>query len=112
MSEYIETLLSLLKKLHSRVFRAQENIEKLLKTMYEWAMIPVLDRKDFKDENLLAIGERKDRFAKRYSEIEQAAEEIKRVLDENYKLFFDLLPESEYAKDEFELEAGKKYFFN
>lgn len=79
--------------------------------MYEWAMMPVLDRRDLKDENLLAIGEREDRFARRYSEIEAAAVEINRVLDENYKLFFDLLPESEYVKDEFELDTGFSRFF-
>lgn len=79
--------------------------------MYEWAMIPVLERKDLRDENLLAIGEREERFAKRYDEIKRAADEIARVLDENYKLFFDLLPQSEYTKDEFELEGKKIYTF-
>ncbi|XP_043279274.1 dynein beta chain, ciliary-like [Venturia canescens] len=106
--EYIETLLDLVKKLHLRIFRAQENIDKMLKTMYEWAMIPVLERKDLRDENLLAIGEREERFAKRYDEIKRTADEIARILDENYKLFFDLLPQSEYAKDEFELEEERE----
>ncbi|XP_046432396.1 dynein beta chain, ciliary-like [Neodiprion fabricii] len=105
--EYIETLLYFVKKLHTRVFRAQENVAKLKKLIYSWAMMPVLDRKDLKDENLLALGEREERFEKRFADIAAAAAEIDRVLDENYCLFFDLLPESEYARDDSELEQVK-----
>lgn len=69
-------------------------------------MMPVLDRKDLKDENLLALNEREDRFEKRFTDIATAATEIDRVLEENYCLFFDLLPEFEYAEDESELHQG------
>jgi len=66
-------------------------------------MSPILERKDFKDENLLAVGERNENFQKRYNQIKQASTELNRVLDENYKFFFNLLPDSVYEKDEIEL---------
>lgn len=102
--EYIGNLLDLVRKLHSRIFYAQENIDTLLRTIYSWAMFPILERKDFKDENLLAVSERDEIFQKRYNQIEHANRELNRVLDENYKLFFDLLPDSVYEKDDSELD--------
>lgn len=106
--EYIGNLLSLLRRLHSRVFRAQENIATFLRTIYSWALSPVLERKDFKDENLLALAERDDTFQKRYKQIEYSSRELNRILDENYKLFFNLLPDWIYERDEFELDEGKE----
>ncbi|EGI59469.1 Dynein beta chain, ciliary [Acromyrmex echinatior] len=100
--EYISNLMDIIRKLYLRIFYAQENINTLLQMIYTWAMSPILERKDFKDENLLALGERNENFQKRYDEIEQASRELNRVLDENYKLFFNLLPDSVYEKDEIE----------
>ncbi|XP_017887523.2 dynein beta chain, ciliary-like [Ceratina calcarata] len=101
--EYIESLLLLTWKLHTRVFRAQENLKNILDKMYTWAMMPVLYRKDARDENLLSLADKDDKFAERYAEIEATAEELKKILKENYKLFFDLLPESAYERDDAEL---------
>ncbi|XP_077280935.1 dynein beta chain, ciliary-like isoform X2 [Temnothorax americanus] len=106
--EYIDNLLGLVRKLHSRIFYAQENINTLLGIIYSWAMSPILERKDFKDENLLAVSERDEHFQKRYNQIEHASGELNRVLDENYKLFFDLLPDSVYEKDEIELDKNAR----
>lgn len=107
--EYIGNLLSLTRKLHSRIFRAQENIASLLREIYSWAMLPVLQRKDLKAENLLALAERDDNFQKRYSQIERVAMELNRILDENYKLFFNLLPDWIYERDEFELDESNVF---
>ncbi|KAK2582958.1 hypothetical protein KPH14_009015 [Odynerus spinipes] len=101
--EYIEQLSHLSKKLYTRVFRAQENIASLLKMIYSWAMTPVLERKDLKEENLLAIGEREEKFTKRYQEIELVVTELNRVLEENYKFFFDLMPQSIYEEESIDL---------
>lgn len=73
--------------------------------IYEWALVPVLTRKDMKAENLLVISERETKFTKRYKDIQRVGEEINRILDENYKLYFDLLAESFYIKDESELAS-------
>lgn len=98
-----------MRKLHSRVFRAQENVSALLRMIYSWALSPILERKDFKSENLLALGERDENFQKRYSQIERAVKELNQVLDKNYKLFFNLLPDLWYEKNELELDEGNSY---
>lgn len=59
--EYIENLLLILRKLHLRVFRAQENLNNIMDKLYTWAMMPILYRKDAKDENLLSIDRRQRR---------------------------------------------------
>ena len=74
--------------------------------MYAWAMMPVVYRKDAKDENLLSLADKDDRFAERFAEIEATAEQLDQVLKENYKLFFDLLPNNIYDKEELELLDG------
>lgn len=100
--EYVGNLMGSVRKLHSRIFRAQENVGALLRMIYSWTLSPILERKDLKSENLLALAERDEHFQKRYGQIERAVRELNRVLDENYKLFFDLLPDAWYEKDEFE----------
>ncbi|XP_015433748.1 PREDICTED: dynein beta chain, ciliary-like [Dufourea novaeangliae] len=100
--EYIDNLLTTVRKLYARVFLAQDNLKNIMDRLYTWAMMPVLYRKDARDENLLSIADKDDRFEDRFTEIEETAEELKRVLEENYKLFFNLLPESFYEKSEAE----------
>lgn len=70
-------------------------------------MVPILERKDLKEENLLAIGEREEKFAMRYQEIELVAKELNRVLEANYKLLFDLMPQSIYEEEEVDPDLGK-----
>jgi len=108
--EHIANLLNVVRRLHSRIFRAQDNIIGLEKMIYSWALLPVLMRKDLKDENLLDLDEREENFQKRFKQIEQVVTELDRILDENYKLFFDLLPDWIYERDEFELEESNFYF--
>lgn len=95
MTEYVEKLHGMIGKLHDRVFRAQVNVANLFKTMYSWAMIPVLERKNGTPENLLVMSEREEKFEERYRAIESSGAEINRALDENYKLYFDLEIESD-----------------
>lgn len=109
MPGYIDNLMDLMRKLHLRIFRAQANVNALLRMIYSWALSPILERKDFKGENLLALGERDENFQKRYDQIKLAVEELNQVLDKNYKIFFDLLPDFWYERDEFELDGGNSY---
>lgn len=106
--EYIDNLLKITWKLHARVFRAQKNLNNIMDEMYTWAMMPVIYRKDARDENLLSVADKDDRFAERFAEIEATAEELEHVLKENYKLFFDLLPDHVYNKEELELLDGNR----
>ncbi|XP_047352693.1 dynein beta chain, ciliary-like [Vespa velutina] len=106
--EYIEQLLNLTRKLYIRIFKVQENISALLEIIYSWALIPILERKDLKEENLLAIEEREEKFAKRYQEIELVVKELNHVLEENYKLLFDLMPQSIYEEDDVDLDMDEQ----
>lgn len=90
--------------LHSRILRAQANLANLQRKLNEWALVPVLVRKDNKPKHLLAIAERKETFEKRYRQVAADAEELMRILEENYKLYFDLMPE------ELEITEGGMYF--
>jgi len=107
--EYIADIMNVVRRLHSRIFRSQENVTRLRKMIYSWALLPVLMRKDMKDENLLALAEREENFQKRYKQIEHVVAELDRILDENYKLFFDLLPDWVYDTDEFEVDKSNFY---
>lgn len=109
--EYIGNLLAMMRKLHSRVFRAQRNIAGLMRMVHSWMLTPILQRKDLKEENLLAVAERDEAFRKRYDKVEQAAGELSRVLSKNYKLFFDLLPDSVYERNELEMDEGNSLPF-
>ncbi|XP_076749597.1 dynein beta chain, ciliary-like [Xylocopa sonorina] len=103
ITEYIDNLSSITWKLHARVFRAQENLKNILDRMYAWAMMPIIYRKDAKDDNLIALTDKDDRFSERFAEIEATAEQLKQILKENYKLFFDLLPDYAYERDDADL---------
>lgn len=92
---YVKSVLKVVHRLHTRIFRTQTNISKLLEMMYTWAMEPVLQR-DPKNNYLLAISEKDQRLRKRYELVETTARELDQVLEDNYKAIFDLLPESEY----------------
>ncbi|XP_025270513.1 dynein beta chain, ciliary [Camponotus floridanus] len=106
--KYIENLMGPMRKLHSRIFRAQADVNALLRMIYSWALSPILERKDFKSENLLALSERDENFQRRYDQIKLAVEELNRVLDKNYKLFFDLLPDIWYERDESDLDRDAR----
>ncbi|XP_008208864.1 dynein beta chain, ciliary-like [Nasonia vitripennis] len=93
VSEFVDKLHDMTGSLHSRILRAQANLANLQRKLNEWALVPVLVRKDNKPKQLLAIVDRKETFEKRYRQIAADAEELVRVLEENYKLYFDLMPE-------------------
>ncbi|XP_011494831.1 PREDICTED: dynein beta chain, ciliary-like [Ceratosolen solmsi marchali] len=93
VAEYVEKLHDIVTTLHQRIFLAQDNLAKLFSRLNSWAKTPVIKRKDNKVNKLLAIGDRKEIFKKRYDLISSDAEEIDRVLELNYKLYFDLIPD-------------------
>ncbi|KOC63491.1 Dynein beta chain, ciliary [Habropoda laboriosa] len=109
--EYINNLLEITWKLHVRVFRAQNNLKNILDRLYAWAMMPVIYRKDARDDNVLSVVDKIDRFSERYAEIEATAEQLESILKENYKLFFDLLPDDAYDKanaDLLDVQTGEE----
>jgi hypothetical protein len=93
VNEYVDKLHDMITSLHRRVFLAQGNLGKLLMKLDVWAASPVITRKDNKVNQLLAVSDRKETFEKRYRLISADAEEIDQVLEWNYKLYFDLIPD-------------------
>lgn len=81
--------------LYRRLLRAQENLQKLKNNMETLARTPVITRRDNKRTQTLQLSERKDIFEKRYQVIRQYANEFEKMLEDNYKLYFDLLPEEQ-----------------
>lgn len=108
MFSYVENLLIAIKSLHKRVFKAQSNITRILETIHSWATQPVIYRKDLKDENCLALAERKNRFEKRYAEINDTNIELKKVIRENYKLLFNIGLDPKFFEQESSSESGTK----
>ncbi|KAG7187946.1 hypothetical protein KM043_013908 [Ampulex compressa] len=102
---YVEELLHLTRRLYTRVFSAQENVKNLLKSIYAWAMIPVMRRRGNRADALLETTEYEDRFEKRYTEVRQAALTLETVLKKNYEYFFDLHPEDTYEREQFDLDG-------
>ena len=93
VTEYTTKLNDMMRSLHRRLVRAQANLVELRTRLDAWALVPVLVRKDRKANQLLAVGERYETFEKRYRVIVEGAEELERVLEMNYKLYFDLMVE-------------------
>lgn len=73
--------------LYSRIVQIQSNLNEVKDVMTMWAQAPLFIRKDGKKDATLCIEEREERTKKRYAEIEEVAERIHRLLDENFLLF-------------------------
>lgn len=89
-SETIQSLYAKIKQLVDRVVRAQQNIKELETTIETWSTLPLFERRDGKKENLLNIDDRTERIQRRYEQIEQTSKSIASLLEENYKLFFNI----------------------
>lgn len=79
-----------MKNLYERLKQTQENLKNVLADMDTWASVPLYSRKDNKKDQLLALDDRADRKHKRYKKIQESADKIAYMLDENYRLFFNL----------------------
>ena len=86
--DYIESLRRNVADLHTRVRKAQENIEKINKEITTWENMPLFERiNDPKMEPLLNLKDRDENKRKRYAEISTVTVSIKNHIKENEKLF-------------------------
>lgn len=76
--------------LSERVAQCQKNLETVEATLDSWVEIPLFERREGKKENLLYLEDRSERVTKRFTQIENSYEEIKRLLELNYRLFFNI----------------------
>lgn len=91
-SETIEELHMKTKQLIDRVMSAQKNVNQLTADIESWSELPLFERKDGKKENLLGIEDRVERAQKRYEQIKLTSATVAAILEENFRLFFDIPP--------------------
>lgn len=85
--EYITELDKLVHGLWTRLKATQSNVEKIEAILEPWTKTPLIERKDRRKDALLSLDERTEKVAKRYADIEKAAESIHALLAENKTLF-------------------------
>ncbi|XP_034940720.1 dynein beta chain, ciliary [Chelonus insularis] len=100
LADYINELGVLVQNLWKRLKAIQANVEKIKKILEPWTKTPLIERKDHRKDTLLALDERAENIAKRYSEIHKGAEQIHALLREN-ELLFEISTEVQ--------DAWKKY---
>lgn len=105
--DYIEETFDLVKEYYDRVMKAQANVQKILSSINAWGDVPLFVRKDNHNDALLDIVNRDITVSNRFRRAlvsNRLAEKV--VLDENYRLYFNIPPScpcssgSEYSEDE------------
>ncbi|KAJ8925640.1 hypothetical protein NQ315_009485 [Exocentrus adspersus] len=105
------------KEITDRVKQAQGNVKNLFNSIQGWALQPLYERKDGKKENLICLEDRQERLQKRYDTIKACSNELERVIEENYFLFFnepmkppepEVVPVDEAAAESTEPELSPK----
>ncbi|GAB1599188.1 dynein beta chain, ciliary [Argonauta hians] len=81
--DYIEKTKGMVYDLESRVRNSKENVKKIEQLMSTWSKTPLFERKEDKFGSLLNLDDREERLKRRYKEIEEAGEQIHRLLKEN-----------------------------
>lgn len=85
--DYIINLHNLVKKLQDNLAKCQANLSDIKAALIPFARKPLFERKDGKREEFLCIDDKEIRKMKRHSEINQATETIKHLLNVNMELF-------------------------
>lgn len=86
-----------MKQLYDRVTRAQRNVTEAMANIDAWSFLPLFERKEGRLDNLLQLDDRAERVLRRYELIEASSVALGTLLEENYRLFFNL-PEPEVAE--------------
>lgn len=95
LPDYISELGVLVEGLWKRVKSTQSNVEKIRSILEPWTKTPLIERRDRRKDALLSLDERTEKVAKRYVDIQRAAEQIHDLLKENQTLFEIEDPNSE-----------------
>ncbi|XP_014229978.1 dynein beta chain, ciliary-like [Trichogramma pretiosum] len=105
---YLDELHEMARSLQQRVDQAQANLAYIKGRFAGWVSVPVITRRDNRPNMLLVVNERKDAFEKRYGVVAEDARELFRILDENYKLYFDLMPEEVAGEEDEKKDEEEK----
>lgn len=85
------------KQLYNRVIQAQRNVTEAIANIEVWSKVPLFERKEGKLESLIHLEDRAERVQRRYELIEATSASLGTLLEQNYRLFFNL-PEPEVAE--------------
>lgn len=86
-NEAIDELFNTLEQLYKRVVQAHSNIDKIKQKIRSWGNVPLFERRQENDVNLLNIQNRAKIVEKRYKECIETQEMIDNVMRENFCLF-------------------------
>ncbi|XP_069702004.1 dynein beta chain, ciliary-like [Periplaneta americana] len=89
---YVQQIRNLVEDLQNRVLNAQKNVDIIHGLINTWSLVPLFERKDGKKENLLFLDDRKERVSNRYREVKKVNSQIRELMEENFKLFFNIKP--------------------
>ncbi|XP_045527512.1 dynein beta chain, ciliary-like [Pieris brassicae] len=104
-TEWMAEVYAAINTLQERVLTAQNNVRQGLDNIAAWGDKPLHNRKENPDKmELLAVNERLPRLVKRRSNILESHAEFERILQINYKLFFNIHEDEESDDEEEELE--------
>ena len=83
--EYIQETRDKVHDLEMRVQKSKDNVENISKIMATWSKTPLFERKEGKNESLLNMDDRDDRLKKRYGEVEEAGNQIHKLLAVSFR---------------------------
>lgn len=99
-TEVVQDIFDQVKQLHTRVVHAQRNVTEAVANIEVWSKVPLFERKEGKLDNLLYLEDRTERVQRRYELIEVTSALIIKLLEENYRLFFNLPEPKEPTPEE------------
>lgn len=102
--DYTSYLYDMVKDLYTRVKRAEKNKLSILESVRSWGSTPLFHRKDFLPSHLFNFDDRDNILWNRLKNCQKTTKLIRRILDDNFRLFFDI-PFNE--EDERSMEISK-----
>lgn len=78
--DYIQSTRDQVIDLESRVQKAKNNVEEIVKLMSTWSKAPLFTRKEEKNDTLLNLTDREERLNRRYNEIKAIGDQIHGLL--------------------------------
>ena len=84
--EYIQSTRDQVIDLETRVQKAKNNVDEIVKLMSTWSKAPLFTRKEEKNDTLLNLTDREERLNKRYTEIKTVGDQIHGILKVTFPL--------------------------
>lgn len=86
----IKNLRDRIGQLYQRIARAHENVEAIVESIMIWGQVPLYQRRESSVNSLLDIEDRSSKQRNRSFEVKTSKKLIEQLMEENYRLLFDL----------------------